>query len=197
MVKTFHEFRMKVFPHRLIVVCVVVYGATDLTRSDENSPAAKPAQTKSQLTASDVQPGLVNDWLRSQSSSFSAWDVGGQFRARYENVERLGGAADFSARGNSSDNLMLLRTLVHLGYNPTPWLSFYAEARDSRGYLDEPSPNPGRTSEEPLTRPSCVTRSKASGWMHLFHVPSLCGTTISMSPMGEICFLEFMLQPRN
>src|SRR6266700_6675385 len=119
MVKTLHEFRMKVFPHRLIVVCVVVYGATDLTRSDENSPAAKPAQTKSQLTASDVQPGLVNDWLRSQSSSFSAWDVGGQFRARYEHSEYLG-PVDFSATGgNSSDNRMLLRTFVHAGYDPT------------------------------------------------------------------------------
>jgi hypothetical protein len=122
----------------------VVYGVKDLARADDSAPAAKPAQTKAQLTASDAQPGLVNDWLRSQSSSFSAWDLGGQFRARYENVERLGGAGDFSASGNASDNLMLLRTLVHLGYNPTPWLSFYAEARDSRGYLDEPSPNPDK-----------------------------------------------------
>src|SRR6266446_4329624 len=106
MAKTFHEVPMEVFPHQLIVAGIVVYGAPDLARADHDPPAAKPAQTNSQLTASDVQPGLVNDWLRSQSSSFSAWDLGGQFRARYEHIEHLGGAADFSASDNSSDDLL-------------------------------------------------------------------------------------------
>src|SRR6266478_6146375 len=117
---------MKICPHQLLVACVVVYGAPDLSLADDDQPAAKPAQPKSQLTASEVQPafeagasparqgaGFVNDWLRSQSSLFSAWDIGGKFRARYEHVEHLGGAADFSASGNSSDNLLLLRTFVH------------------------------------------------------------------------------------
>src|SRR2546426_12497598 len=99
---------MKVFPHQLIVACMVVYGA----RADDNPPAAKPAQTKSQLTAPDVQSGFVNDWLRSQSSSFEVWDFGGQFRARYEHIEPLG-PVDFSAiHGQSSGNLMLLRTFI-------------------------------------------------------------------------------------
>ncbi len=142
MAKTFHEVPMEVFPHQLIVAGIVVYGAPDLARADHDPPAAKPAQTNSQLTASDVQPGLVNDWLRSQSSSFSAWDLGGQFRARYEHAEYLG-PVDFSATGgHSSDNRMLLRTFVHAGYDPTPWLNFYAEGRDSRGFWDEPNPNP-------------------------------------------------------
>src|SRR5258708_1242108 len=146
---------MKILSHQLFAACVVVYGAPDLTLADDNPPAAKPAQTKSQLTASDVQPafeagasrarqgsGFVNDWLQSQSSLFSAWNIGGQFRARYEHTEYLG-PTEFSATGgHSSDNLMLLRTLVHVGYDPTPWLSFYAEGRDSRGYWDEANPNP-------------------------------------------------------
>src|SRR5882762_12037925 len=129
------------FPHQLIVSCIVVYGATDLARADDDPPAAKPAQTKPQLTASDSQPGLVNAWLQSQSSLFDPWDFGGQFRARYEHTEYLGGV-DFSATGSSFDNFMLLRTLVHAGYKPAPWLDFYAEGRDSRGYWDEPNPNP-------------------------------------------------------
>src|ERR1700756_1003431 len=99
---------MEVFPHKLIVAGMVVYGAApNLTRADDNPSAAKPAETKSQLTASEVQPGLANDWLRSQSSLFSAWDIGGQFRARYEHAEYLG-TVNFSATGgHSSDNRML------------------------------------------------------------------------------------------
>src|SRR5206468_4368684 len=107
-----------------------------------NPSVPKPSQIQSHLTASDAQSGLANDWLRSQSSLFSAWDVGGQFRARYEHAEYLG-PVDFSATGgHSSDNRMLLRTFVHVGYDPTRWLNFYAEGRDSRGYWDEANPNP-------------------------------------------------------
>src|SRR5438445_9165679 len=142
MEKTVHELTMESFPHQLIVAGMVVFGAPSLARADESPPAARPAQSKSQLTAPDGQSGLVNDWLRSQSSLFSAWDLGGQFRARYEHHEYLG-AVDFSATGGHSfDDLMLLRTLVHVGYTPTPWLNFYGEGRDSRGFWDEPTPNP-------------------------------------------------------
>src|SRR5262245_19559586 len=28
--------------------------------------------------------GLINDFLRKQSDGFKAWDIGGQFRARYD-----------------------------------------------------------------------------------------------------------------
>src|SRR6267378_5165444 len=126
---------MDVFTHQLIMAGIVAFGAAYLARGEDNTLTAKPAQTKSQLTASDAQPGLANDWLRSQSSLFSAWDLGGQFRARYEHAEYLG-TVDFSATGgHSSDNRMLLRTLIHLGSNPMPWLIFYAEGRDSRGFL--------------------------------------------------------------
>ncbi len=132
---------MKVSVHQLIVSCIVVCGAPMPVGAEDKPPDARLAQANSQLTASDGESGLVNDWLRSQSSSFSAWDIGGQFRARYEHAEHLGGAADFSATSQPSD-LLLLRTFVHVGYNPTPWFSLYAEARDSRGLWDEPSPNP-------------------------------------------------------
>ena len=105
---------MKVVSHQLIVSCIVLYGVAGIARGEDKPPAAKPAQTDSQLKA-DGQSGMVNDWLRSQSSSFSAWDLGGQFRARYEHHEYLG-PVDFSKTGgHTSDDLMLLRTLVHVG----------------------------------------------------------------------------------
>src|SRR5712671_6379714 len=122
-----------------IMVCAAV---NRVLAADGEPPHSESAQTKSQLTAPDAPPGLANDWLRGQFNSFSNWDLGGQFRARYEHAEYLG-AVDFSATGgHSSDNRMLLRTFVHVGYDPTPWLNFYAEGRDSRGYWDERNPNP-------------------------------------------------------
>src|SRR5258706_8601643 len=132
---------MKTFSPKLIISCIVVCGAPGVAGADESPPAPNPGQTGSPSTASDAGPGIVNDWLRSQSSIFGLWDFGGQLRARFENSEYLAPVV-FGATGHSSDNVMLLRTLVHLGYNPTPWLSFYAEGRDSRGFWDEPNPNP-------------------------------------------------------
>jgi len=34
--------------------------------------------------------GLINDWLRQEFPAASAWDVGGQFRARYESHVNAG-----------------------------------------------------------------------------------------------------------
>src|SRR5437016_663683 len=128
--------------HRLLVASIMVHGAISLARADDTPPPAEPAKSNSTVHMSNVQPGIANDWLRSQSSSFAAWDLGGQFRARYEHPESLG-PVDFSATGgHSSDNRMLLRTFVHVGYDPTTWLNFYSEGRDSRGFWDEPNPNP-------------------------------------------------------
>ena len=120
---------------------IMFFAAISFVQAEENSVSTAPAESAPQH-ASDVQTGIVNDWLRSQSSSFDLWDFGGQFRARYEHAEYLG-PVDFSATGgHSSDNRMLLRTFAHVGYNPTPWLSLYGEGRDSRGLWDEPNPNP-------------------------------------------------------
>src|SRR5438876_7306480 len=88
MAKKFHELIMQVFPHPLIAAFMLVYVVIGLAQAEDSPPAVQPAQIKSQPAASDVRSGLVNDWLRSQSSSFS-WDFGGQFRARYEHHEYL------------------------------------------------------------------------------------------------------------
>src|SRR5438552_2922045 len=84
--------------HGLLVASIMVHGAISLARADDTPPPAEPAKSNSTVHMSNVQPGIANDWLRSQSGSFAAWDLGGQFRARYEHPEHLG-PVDFSATG--------------------------------------------------------------------------------------------------
>lgn len=93
--------------------------------------------------------GLVNDWLRARDPYASKWDLGGQFRVRYEDREHLAvagvpGAIDFRAHGapTNDNDYWLFRTKVHLGYEPLAWLRVYAEGRDSFSEGDERVPNP-------------------------------------------------------
>jgi hypothetical protein len=121
---------------------MMVCAAINFAQAQGNPPPAAPAQTNPTMNAPVTQAGFLNGWLRSRSMLFDPWDFGGQFRARYEHTEHLGGV-DFSATASdSSDHLMLLRTLVHVGYTPAAWFNIYVEGRDSRGLWDEPTPNP-------------------------------------------------------
>lgn len=99
-----------------------------------------------------ASPGLVNEWLRGESAAFNAWDIGGQFRARWELKENGGsdtkyGSEDFMKAppvGKFNDNSFLyLREKVHIGYTPCEWLNLYAEGRDSSSTGDRRNPNPG------------------------------------------------------
>jgi len=89
--------------------------------------------------------GLVNDWLRQRSGNFANWDLGGQFRLRYEDKENAGSfpSRDFIRLGqdNSNDDL-LLRTRIHLGITPLSWITVYGETRDSRQFWDRRVPSP-------------------------------------------------------
>ena len=110
--------------------------------SAENAAPAAAVQYGVASSKPENPPSLVNGWLRSESSFFDTWDFGGQFRMRYEHAEHLG-AVTFGAIGSHiDDDRVLLRTFAHVGYNPVPWFSVYAEGRDSRGVGDEPIPNP-------------------------------------------------------
>lgn len=103
----------------------------------------QPANPKSAPSA-----GLVNDWLRERDPSAGKFDLGGQFRVRYENREHLGvagnpGSIDFRDHGALTENdYGLFRTKLHLGYQPVSWLKVYAEGRDSFSEGDERVPNP-------------------------------------------------------
>lgn len=92
--------------------------------------------------------GLLNDWLRRQVEDFKAFDVGGQFRSRFEHREHFArpgtpGALDFRAEGVPTGNTYwLFRTKFHLGYTPVEGVQFYAEGRDSFALNDRRAPDP-------------------------------------------------------
>jgi hypothetical protein len=102
--------------------------------------ADAPAQPAKAASA-----GLLNDWLRTEWNGATNWDVGGQFRARYEYHENYGiagmaAAVDF-APGIPNNSYLLLREKVHLGYQ-SGWFGVYGEARDSSSHEDKRNPNP-------------------------------------------------------
>lgn len=92
--------------------------------------------------------GLANDWLRSQSPAFDAWNFGGQFRARVEGKDNIAIpgllplAVDFSRQHGEDNGYLLLREKLHLGYTPTDWLGAYVEGRYSSSYWDKRDPDP-------------------------------------------------------
>ncbi len=106
------------------------------------------------LTATTLKPpasaGLLNDWLRTQSDGFKRWDIGGQFRARYElhdnyAVAGRAGAVDFGGSAVDNDNdYFLTRTKIHIGYSPADWFTAFVEGRHSTASGDERNPSPDR-----------------------------------------------------
>lgn len=107
----------------------------------QSSYSAAPSKTSA---ASGEATALVNSWLREQSPEFSKWDVGGQFRVRYEIKENAGSFPnrDFIENGQDNDNsYLLLREKIHIGYTPVSWFTAYAEGRDSSTTGDDRDPN--------------------------------------------------------
>lgn len=106
-----------------------------------------PASGADQSPNSPEKPwrGLLNEWMEKEPPYLSAWDVGGQFRIRYEAKENAGSFPnrDFIEHGQvNSNDYLLLREMFHVGYTPQPWVTVYAEARDSRAFSDERDPSP-------------------------------------------------------
>src|SRR5438128_18957 len=107
-------------------------------------PVAPPAPVQAAPPA-----GLLNAWLREESPAFSAWDFGGQFRARAE-IKENGGLSggsfpnrDFRKSGAANDDsFLLLREKLHVGYTPWSWFSLFAEGRDSSSTWDIRHPSP-------------------------------------------------------
>lgn len=108
--------------------------------------ATLPAQPPTAPTPSTA--GLVNDWLRRQDEGWSAFDLGGQYRFRFEHKEHFArsgtpGAVDFREEGVPTGNTYgLSRLKVHLGYQPADWLRGYVEGRDSLAWNDRRAPDP-------------------------------------------------------
>ncbi|MBI3849832.1 MAG: alginate export family protein [Verrucomicrobia bacterium] len=116
-----------------------VYADDKPTVDSIKQPTSPPAQASA---------GLVNDWLREESSFFDPWDLGGQFRTRFEHKEHFAiggtpGSFDFRESGADTDNTYLLfREKVHLGYTPCPWFTAFVEGRDSFEQHDDRNPDP-------------------------------------------------------
>jgi hypothetical protein len=117
-------------------------------------PVAASAQTTNAPPATNAPSssppppgaGLVNDWLREQSTNFSPWDLGGQFRARLEvkdYIDTPGQAGQVAFRkdgGDANNTYLLIRQRVHAGYNDT-WFSVFLEGQESSSTGDKRNPN--------------------------------------------------------
>lgn len=113
------------------------------------APFALSAQALAPLAVTaPLSAGLANDWLRKQDDNFKAWDLGGQFRTRFEHHEHYAitgapGAVDFRDHGADTDNTYgIFRTKLHLGYTATEWAKVWVEGRDSFSLSDGRTPNP-------------------------------------------------------
>ena len=132
-----------------ITACIL---AVPLAVCGEEKPAIVSAAatisetSKVQSTTAPSGAGLLNDWLREESSFFDPWDLGGAFRARLEHKEYFytpgqAGQVDFRKTNGDSDNTyLLLRERVHAGYN-SDWFSAFAEGQDSSSTGDKRNPN--------------------------------------------------------
>lgn len=103
------------------------------------APLTSPAAEATTTAAKPASAGLINDWLRSESPAAKDWDLGGQFRLRYEARESAGSFPnrDFlDGFDGSSNEYLLLRTKAHIGWNPAGWLNVYVEGRDSHDESD-------------------------------------------------------------
>jgi hypothetical protein len=64
----------------LAITVTIAFSAS----ADTGTVAAKPQQAPAPST------GLIDEWLREQCPAATVWDVGGQFRVRYEVKENAG-----------------------------------------------------------------------------------------------------------
>lgn len=150
----FLKMTQKYFMNKKTVRIWVALGLIFSFSQRPNSAQEKPSSPKAIETSSSMpkfstaSPGLINQWLREQSPSASAWDLGGQIRTRLEHKEQFAatgvpGAVDFRDSGGNADNTyLLLREKIHLGYEPCHWFSGYVEGRDSSAQNDERIPSP-------------------------------------------------------
>jgi hypothetical protein len=108
-------------------------------------PVASPKAPVIPPPKEPVSAGLLNDYLRMQSPAFSEWDIGGQFRFRYELKDDAGSFPnrDFISRGQDNHNdYFLFREKIHVGWQPEGWLKFYVEGRGAQVASDERDPSP-------------------------------------------------------
>jgi hypothetical protein len=132
-----------VFP---ISSAALLLGAGESLRAADTTNNASMMYGAPPATNAAPGAGLVNDWLRGQSTNFSPWDLGGQFRARLEVKDYFdtpGQAGQVAFRkdgGDANNTYLLLRQKIHLGYNDT-WFNIFLEGEESSSTGDKRNPN--------------------------------------------------------
>lgn len=122
----------------------VLTGMTCALQAGE-APAKSPVPTPPAVAAQST--GWLNDALRDSSTAFKEWDIGGQFRFRYELTDDAGSYPnrDFIQRGVDNDNdYFLFREKLHVGWTPAPSLKLYLEGRGAQAESDTREPSPGQ-----------------------------------------------------
>lgn len=92
--------------------------------------------TASGLAAEKEIP-FLNDLLREESPALEAWDIGAEFRGRYEGKEDAGVTpdTDFVPGIAECREAVYLREKVHLGFADS-WFAAFVEGRDASGHED-------------------------------------------------------------
>ena len=121
------------------------FGRNATGLAGRGSPRQIPAPTPPAAAAPGA--GWLNEALRNFSPAFKEWDIGGQFRFRYEMTDGAGSYPnrDFIRHGVDNDNAyFLFREKLHIGWNPEPWLKLYVEGRGAQAESDTRDPSPGQ-----------------------------------------------------
>jgi len=87
--------------------------------------------------AEKVEPTLLNSQLVEYSPAFKPWDIGGEFRIRFESKDDAGVTpnTDFISGAADSREAVYFREKVHIGYKDE-WFSAFVEGRDASGHED-------------------------------------------------------------
>lgn len=90
------------------------------------------------LGAEKKENPVLDVWLHAHLPESQPWDVGGEVRGRFESKNGAGVVAntDFISGVAESREAIYLRSKIHIGYKPSPWLALFVEGRDASGHED-------------------------------------------------------------
>lgn len=87
--------------------------------------------------AAEKEVPFFDDWLHHQYPESQPWDIGAEFRGRYEDKDDAGVTAstDFISGVADSREAFYFREKIHAGYK-TDWIGGFIEGRDASGHED-------------------------------------------------------------
>jgi hypothetical protein len=100
-------------------------------------PGALDLFAAESAASGEASAGPARDWPDRESPAAAIWDIGGQFRLRFEAKDsgsESGG--DFIRSRQTGIGFGLFRTRVHIGWSPARWFAGYIEGQDARAVND-------------------------------------------------------------